>query len=66
MEHRGYLTVLNSMYATVPVAATKTSKIHMTKVILPLFNELRMILSAAKTLVYNMISVFLPRWGSHT
>ena len=46
-------TVPNSTYTAVPAAETKAPRIHMTNVIPTLPDELRMILGAAKTLVYN-------------
>lgn len=57
MKRGMHLTVPNSMYTAVPAAAANAPRIHMTKVIPTLPDELRMMLGAAKTLVYNTFSV---------
>ena len=43
------------MYTAVPVAATRAPRIHITKVIPTLPDELRMILGAAKTLEFRAV-----------
>lgn len=66
MKHRMYLTVPNSMYTAVPAAETKAPRIHMTKVIPTLPDELRMILGAAKTLEHTVRISHSGGKGKHT